>query len=115
MRADLRDDPLETLFLPLLEGHLAWPDGGALFLRARAGTPFDARAWPGLICQQTFQPDVAALERANVRVLTHDLDTATESFPLVMLLPPRQRDEARALLARAVRATRPGGRVLACV
>jgi 16S rRNA (guanine1207-N2)-methyltransferase len=115
MCADLRDDPLDTLFLPLLDGHLAWPDRGALFMRARAGAPLAARAWPGLVCQQTFQPDAAALERANVRVLTHDLDTETESYPLVMLLPPRQRDEARALLARAIRATRPGGRVLACV
>jgi 16S rRNA (guanine1207-N2)-methyltransferase len=114
MRADLRDDPLETLFLPLLDGHLAWPAAGALFIRARAGAPLHARAWPGLVCQQTFQPDAAALERANLRILTRDLDAATESLPLVMVLPPRQRDEARALLARAIRATQPGGRVLAC-
>lgn len=115
MCADLRDDPpLETLFLPLLEGHFAWPEGGALFMRARAGAPLHARAWPGLVCQQTFQPDAAALERANLRVLTHDLDTATETYPLVMVLPPRQRDEARALFARAVRLLQPGGRVLAC-
>lgn len=115
MCADLRDDPpLETLFLPLIEGQLAWPDRGALFIRARAGAPLQARAWPGLVCQQTFQPDAAALERCNVRVLTHDLDGATDLYPLVMILPPRQRDEARALLARAIRSTQPGGRVLAC-
>lgn len=115
MCADLRDDPpLETLFLPLLEGHFAWPEGGALFIRARAGAPLHARAWPGLVCQQTFQPDAAALERANLRVLTHDLDTATETYPLVMVLPPRQRHEARALFASAVRLLQPGGRVLAC-
>src|SRR5690242_10447569 len=115
MCADLRDDPpLETLFLPLLAGQLLWPDRGALFVRARAGSPLHRRAWPGLIAQQTFQPDAAALERANVRVLTQDLDAATDSYPLVMVLPPRQRDEARALLARALRATERGGRVLAC-
>lgn len=115
MCADRSEDPpLETLFLPLLEGHLAWPDRGALFLRARAGAPLQARAWPGLVCQQTFQPDVVALERSNLRVLTHDLDAAKESHPLVMMLPPRQRDEARALLARAIRSTEPGGRILAC-
>jgi 16S rRNA (guanine1207-N2)-methyltransferase len=114
MRADLRDDPLETLFLPLLDGHLEWPAGGALFIRARAGAPLHARAWPGLVCQQTFQPDAAALERANLRILTRDLDAATESSPLVLVLPPRQRDESRALLAQAIRATQPGGRVLAC-
>lgn len=115
MCADRSEDPpLETLFLPLLDGHLAWPDRGALFLRARAGAPLRARTWPGLVCQQTFQPDVVALERSNLRVLTHDLDAAKESYPLVMVLPPRQRDEARALLARAIRSTEPGGRILAC-
>jgi 16S RNA G1207 methylase RsmC len=115
MCADLAaDPPLETLFLPLLDGPLAWPARGALFLRARFGAPLQARAWPGLVCQQTFQPDAAALERANLRVLTHDLDAATERFPLVLLLPPRQRDEARAVVARALRAVEPGGRILAC-
>lgn len=115
MCADRSEDPpLETLFLPLLDGQLAWPDGGALFMRARAGAPLHARAWPGLVCQQTFQPDAAALERGNFRVLTHELDAAAETYPLVLLLPPRQRDEAKALLARAVRWIRPGGRVLAC-
>ena len=115
MCADRSEDPpLETLFLPLLDGHLAWPDRGALFLRARAGAPLHARAWPGLVCQQTFQPDAAALERSNLRFLTHDLDAAKESYPLVMVLPPRQRDEARALLARALRSIGPGGRILAC-
>ena len=115
MRADLAaDPPLETLFLPLLDGPLAWPARGALFVRARFGAPLQAPAWPGLVCQQTFQPDAAALERANLRVLTRALDAATERFPLVLLLPPRQRDEARALVARALRAVEPGGRILAC-
>jgi 16S rRNA (guanine1207-N2)-methyltransferase len=115
MCADRSEDPpLETLFLPLVDGQLAWPDGGVLFMRARAGAPLLARGWPGLLCQQTFQPDAAALERANLRVLTRELDAATGTYPLVLLLPPRQRDEARALLARAVRLAGPGGRVLAC-
>jgi 16S rRNA (guanine1207-N2)-methyltransferase len=115
MCADLAaDPPLETLFLPLLEGRLQWPARGALFARARFGPPLQARSWPGLICQQTFQPDAAALARAKLHVLTHDLEAATERFPLVLLLPPRQRDEARALLARALRSVEPAGRILAC-
>ena len=120
MCADLTaDPPLETLFLPLLDGPLAWPSRGAaspaaLFVRARFGAPLQAHAWPGLVCQQTFQPDAAALERANLRILTQDLDTATERYPLVLLLPPRQRDEARALFARALGLVEPGGRMLAC-
>ena len=116
MCADRSEDrPLETLFLPLLEGQLAWPEGGALFLRARAGAPLQARAWPGLVCHQTFAPDAAALERLQLRVLTDDLDAFTHTFPLVLVLPPRQRDEARALLARALRLTERGGRIVACM
>ena len=116
MCADRSEDrPLETLFLPLNEGHLAWPASGALFLRARAGVPLQAGSWPGLACHQTFAPDAAALERLRLRMLTDDLDTATQKFPLVLILPPRQRDEARALLARALRLTERGGRIVACM
>lgn len=116
MCADRSEDrPLETLFLPLSEGHLAWPAGGALFLRARAGAPLQARSWPGLVCHQTFAPDAAALERLRLRVLTDDRDPATQKFPLVLILPPRQRDEARALLARATHLAERGGRIVACL
>ncbi len=115
MCADRSDDPLDTLFLPLIEGHLGWPEGGALFLRARAGQALQARPWPGLVCQQTFAPDAVALERLRLQVQTDDLDAATRTYPLVLVLPPRQRDEARSLLARALRATQPGGRILACI
>jgi 16S rRNA (guanine1207-N2)-methyltransferase len=110
-----RDPPLETLFLPLIDGHLPWPDDGALFLRARAGAPLLARPWPGLVCQQSFAPDATALERLQLRVLPDDSDAPTPRFPLVLMLPPRQRDEARALLARAVQSTRPGGHIVACM
>ena len=120
MCADRTDDPLDTLFLPLIEGHLGWPEGGALFLRARAGQPLQARPWPGLICQQTFAPDAVALQRLGLNVLPQDLDpedldAGSRTYPLVLVLPPRQRDEARSLLAQAVRATQPGGRILACI
>jgi 16S rRNA (guanine1207-N2)-methyltransferase len=116
MCADRSEDrPLETLFLPLTAGHLAWPASGALFLRARAGVPLQDRSWPGLVCYQTFAPDAAALERLQLRVQTDDLDSAAQKFPLVLILPPRQRDEARALLARALRLTERGGRIVACM
>jgi 16S rRNA (guanine1207-N2)-methyltransferase len=116
MCADRYEDrPLETLFLPLLEGHIAWPARGALFLRARAGAALQVRSWPGLVCQQSFAPDAAALERLQLHVVTDDLDASTQKYALVLMLPPRQRDEARALLARAVRLIEPGGRIVACM
>ena len=116
MCADRSDDlPLETLFVPLIGRHIAWPEGGALFLRARAGEPLQSRSWPGLVCQQTFAPDAVALQRLQLRLLNDDLVSSTRKFPLVLVLPPRQRDESRALLARAVQSTEAGGRIIACI
>lgn len=107
------DPALETLFLPFLSGALAWPkSGGALFLRARDGGPLRQHAWPGLVCEQSFKPDADSLERAGLAIAPAD---GAASYPLVLLLPPRQRDESRALMARALASLAPGGRVVACV
>ena len=38
-----------------------------------------------------------------------------ERFALVLVLPPRQRDEARAVFARALAHLAPGGRLVACM
>jgi 16S rRNA (guanine1207-N2)-methyltransferase len=108
------DPALETLLLPFMGGQLPWPEaGGALFLRAREGWPLHQRPLPGLVCEQSFKPDAEALQRAGVAMVESD-DTTT-TYPLVLVLPPRQRDEARALFARAIAQTQPGGRVVACV
>src|SRR5690606_30906136 len=55
-------------------------------------------AWPGLVCEQSFKPEADALERAGFPVLAG----GDSRHQLVMVLPPRQRNEARALLADAV-------------
>jgi len=111
--ADGLDPALETLLLPLVDGPLSWPsDGGALFLRARDGWSLHQRAFPGLVCEQSFKPEADALMRSGCR-LTDESDTTR--YPLVLLLPPRQRDEARALYVRALARTQPGGRLLACL
>jgi 16S rRNA (guanine1207-N2)-methyltransferase len=111
--ADGPDSALETLLLPLVDGTLSWPsEGGALFLRARDGWPLHQHALPGLLCEQTFKPDADALQRSGM-VLADE--TAVSRHPLVLVLPPRQREEARALYARAIARTAPGGRVLACL
>jgi len=108
------DDPaLQTLLLPFEQGLLPWPaDGGALLLRAREGAALHRREWPGLVCEQSFRPDADALSRAG-RVLVEASDE--RRYPLVLVLPPRQREEARALYARAVSLLAPGGRVVACL
>lgn len=113
MRADDGDVALEALFLPFIDGVLPWPaEGGALFLRARDGWPLHQRAWPGLVCEQSFRPQADALERSGATL--GDADDATR-HALVLVLPPRQRDEARALFARAIARCAPGGRVVACI
>ena len=107
------DDPaLETLFMPFMGGALAWPRaGGALFLRARAGWPLLRQPLPGLVCAQTFKPDADALARDGWPLA--DIGDA-QRHPLVLVLPPRQRDEARALFAQALARCAPGGVVVAC-
>ena len=105
------DPALETLFLPFMSGALAWPDSGVLFLRARDGWPLHQRPWPGLVCEQSFKPDADLLERAGIATApAHDGNRYAR-----VLLPPRQRDESRALMARALASLAPGGQVVACV
>jgi 16S rRNA (guanine1207-N2)-methyltransferase len=111
--AMIDDAALDALFLPLADGTVAVPrDEGALFLRARAGAWL--HAWPrnAFACEQTFKP--ASDELAQYRVRAASEVDPERRFQLVLALPPRQRDEARALLARAVRHAAQGGIVVAC-
>ncbi|WP_414649161.1 class I SAM-dependent methyltransferase [Dyella sp.] len=107
------DAALDALFVPFETGVLQLPaDGRVLFLRARDGFRLREMAQPGWECDQTFRPFADALQHSGL-VLT---DSASEErFPCVLLLPPRQRDEARALFARAIQHCAPGGVVLAAV
>ena len=116
MRVDASDDALDTLFQPFADGVLSWPDhGGVLFLRARDGVGLRQRPRPGLVCEQDYKPAVDALHRGGLdTVELESLDPALK-YPLVLVLPPRQRDEARALFAQAIARTAPGGRVVACL
>lgn len=131
MSAPHGDPVLEALMLPFDEGALAWPRDGVpagdvtarnmqmgnasadriLFLRARDGWPLRPHASAGLVCEQSFKPAADALQRAGYAVRAADDAT----YPLVLVLPPRQRDEARALFARALARVREGGIVVASV
>ena len=100
--------------LPFAQGVLAWPSGPVLFLRARDGAALRQFPLPQLVCEQSLRPDAELLERAGLRVVA---DAAAEEtrYALVLVLPPRQREEARALLARAVQLAAPGGVVVAAM
>src|SRR5690606_27198570 len=102
---------LTTLLEPFRHGVLAWP-GRAVFLRARPGAALVDVPRAGLICEQGFKPDADALRSAGFEV-SADLGPAAGTFPLVLVLPPRQRAEARTLLARAMRLAGAAGIVVA--
>ena len=105
----------ETLMLALDEGHVPLPDEGAiLFLRAEV-SPFLARLPKDrMICQNSFKPDHDALKAAGFTLLSPE-DETLPAAPLTLILPPRQKDETRALLARALRDAPEGGTLLACL
>ena len=111
-----RDDaPLQTLFLPLSQGLLRWPQGPVAFLRARDGWPLREHAQGReLVCEQSFAPFAKALQDAGLDVASELGEAHAGRFGLVLVLPPRQRDEARALFARALQLVAPGGIIVAC-
>ena len=112
-QASTPETVLDALFLPFSDGTLRLPaDGSVLFLRARDGFRLREVAQPGWHCEQSFKPFADALSRSGFNVDDVDPDTR---FKRVLLLPPRQRDEARAWFARAARHAEHGGIVLACV
>jgi 16S rRNA (guanine1207-N2)-methyltransferase len=107
------DAQLDALFSPLHSGELQLPvSGRVLILRARDGAALRALAGPGWLCQQSFKPFADRLRDAGLAV---GEPGAEERFALVLVLPPRQRDEARALFARAARHVQAGGSVLAAM
>ncbi|TCZ82874.1 class I SAM-dependent methyltransferase [Lysobacter sp. N42] len=105
------DPALDALFLPFDDGLLPPPAGGA-FLGARDGAALRRWVMHGLVLEQEFRPTAAALERAGLACVDGELQPPARHL-VVLVLPPRQRDQARALLARALRLAEGGGRVVA--
>jgi 16S rRNA (guanine1207-N2)-methyltransferase len=104
---------LRALQLPFTNGALQWPQHSALFLHAQPGWP-----WRGFSAEQPFKQAADELLREG-RATQVRADGPPEAgagdAPLVLLLPPRQRDELRALFARALDACSEGGMVVASV
>lgn len=109
-----RDIALEALFHPFANGLLAWPAEGVLFLRAREGAVLHAHRTENLVGTQPFKPEAEQLTRIGIELIDEDT-LPTGGFPLVLVLPPRQREEARALLAKACAAVAEGGVVAVSV
>ena len=97
------DAALDALLLPFAQ-RLLKAEPGALFLRAREGAAVHALGLRGkLTCVQPFKPWAEALQRAGFDVAS---EPPAGTFPQAWLLPPRQREEARALIAAAFDACR---------
>lgn len=109
-----RDIALDALFHPFSAGLLQWPAEGVLFLRAREGAAMHAHRASGLASTQPFKPEAERLTRIGIDLIDEDTLPAG-TFPLVLVLPPRQREEARALLAKACVAVAEGGVVVVSV
>ena len=108
-------DVLDTLKLALDGGGVTVPEtGDVLFLRAEPGPVLPLLPKDRLTCQQTFKPPHDALKAAGYTLLSPGTETF-EPAALTLILPPRQKAEARGLYARAMLAAPEGGVVLACL
>ena len=98
---------LNALWHPFLSGAIEWNEH-ALFLRARSGfIPHQIDA-DHIDCLQSFKPFADELERAGLRVIV----SVEKKYPTVLLLPPPQRDETRALFALALESVEDDGLVV---
>jgi 16S rRNA (guanine1207-N2)-methyltransferase len=84
-----------------------------LVLRACPGVARDLPAGTDVAAEQGHRPLHDALAAEGVRVFSEGQCATAAPPALVVVLPPRSREEGRALLARALRTVAPGGVVLA--
>jgi 16S rRNA (guanine1207-N2)-methyltransferase len=103
----------DTLLLALEDGAVPLPASGPiLVLNAEPGPWLMQLPKDQLVCRTSFKPNHAALVAAGLNVLPVDSVDLPEAA-LTIVVPPRQRDQARALYARALLAAPEGSYVLA--
>lgn len=104
---------MHALRLPFDLGTMDWPTAGTVFLQAQPGWP-----WSGFTAVQPNRPVMDALQR-EARASAFEDGAAPQHAPadaqMILLLPPRQREHARALLAQAFDRCVAGGVVIASV
>ena len=108
-------DPVvfETLLLAFEGGAVPMPESGpVLVLNAEPGAWLMQLPKERLVCRTSLKPAYDALKAAGFTVLAPDT-TELPDAALTIVAPPRQRDQARALYARALLAAPEGSHVLA--
>lgn len=98
---------ITALWHPFQTGAIAWSDS-YLFLRARAGYFPEQVKTDQLDCMQSFKPFSDALARSGWPVTVN----LKKAYSTVLVLPPPQRDETRALFARALESVEDDGLVV---
>ena len=103
----MTEPAIETLHWAL-KNHLPPPEeaGKTLFLRARFSA--ELQHIPGLLCVQNFKPWADTLQ-ANGFSVQPQLPINAGKFQRILLIPARQRQENRALIAQAALSLAPGG------
>ena len=103
----------DTLLLAFDGGAVPMPETGTiLVLNAEPGPWLAQLPKERVVCRTTFKPAHEALRAAGYAVL--DVDSVElPDAALTIVVPPRQRDQARALYARAVLAAPEGTYVVA--
>jgi len=96
-----------ALWQPFLTGALTWSES-CLFLRARFGPIPAGIITEQMDCQQSFKPYADEIERAG----WHLLGNIGKTYPIVLVLPPPQRDETRALFVRSLQHVSDNGFVV---
>lgn len=100
------DPALDALWYPFSSGALRWPEAGPVVLvGARLGPVLRAGSWQGLVCETEDRGDFESLQAAGLQVRRQEDSPAAA----VLLLPPRQREQARAEYARAAQRVSTGG------
>ena len=103
----------DTLLLALETGAVPVPEEGPiLVLNAEPGAWLGQLPKDRVICRTSQKPAYDALKAAGFTVLEPDTVDVPEAM-LTIVVPPRQRDYARALYARALMAAPEGGYLLA--
>lgn len=105
------DPQLDALLLPFARGVLPWPQGDVAFLHARHGQALRDVPRGRLRCEQPYKPAADALQAAGHAVVP----VIEGRFDGVLVLPPRQREQARATFARAAVLCRENAPIVAAV
>ena len=104
----LMNPALETLMLAFADGGLSVP-GRALFFGAEPHPDFSK--WPSITGWQPLKPKATAWEKAGFA----RTDGLGGTWPLVMMLPGKSRDETLMWFAKAHDLLEPGGTLLAAM